>query len=294
MKSQNVFQNINKIKGTKANLKAQKAKLIPQDVEEIYNSKFNNITSKDIENMSPIELLTLNTIDENSVLIATPDFDKDEDCIEYIRSMFVFLKKSDEMIDDLDAATADLDKIIQESNEELSKVLLDSGNSNVVKLIDNSIKRALEKTEDKKEREELLKKQAAFEDSYKLRRLIDLYKKISSDNLKDDAQHNAMEIYNRYVKTNRELGLTFDLTRIKNFEVNYLPEEYHSMNNMFVFICIKYIGKLTKIRGAKQTEDGVFASQLTTNLYLLEDGKLPDEYKEPLIEAVKELLDLIK
>lgn len=294
MKSQNVFQNINKIKGTKNKLKEQKAKLIPQNVEEIYNTKFDKISSKDIEDMTPMEILALNTIDENSVLLDMPNFNKDEECIEYLRSMFVFLKKSDEMIVELDASTEELDKIIQESNKELSEVLLDSGESNVVKLIDTSIKKALAKTTDEKEKAELLKKQAAFEDSYKLTRLINLYKSISSKNLKDDAQHNAMEVYNRYVKTNRELGLTFDLTRIQNFEINHLPEEYHSMNNMFIFACVRYIGKLTKIRGAKQTEDGVFASQLTTNLYLLEEGKLPDEYKEPLISAAKELLDIIR
>lgn len=294
MKSKNIFQNVQKIRGTKAALKAQRTKLIPNEVEDLYDAKFKDITSEDIEKMTALQILDLNIIDENAVLIDTPDFESDEECIEYLRSVFVFLKKSDEMIESLDKSTAELDAIMEESNRELSAALLDMGETNVVCLIDKSIKKAIEKATDPKEIAELTKKQEAFEDSYKLRRLIDLYKRISSDNLKEDAEKHAAEVYKRYVKTNMELGLTFDLTRIKDFEVKYLPEEYHEMNNMFIFTCIKYIGKLTKIRGAKTTEDGVFASQLTTNLYLLEEGKLPDEYKDTLIESVKTLLDIIK
>lgn len=294
MKNQDLFAKLDSIQNTRFQLKSKRMDIMPPSAEEIYNEKTKDLTVQDIENMSAMELLNLNQIDDETVLLGIPDFENIEDSIDYLRSLYVFLKQSDEMIANMDKAMNDLNEILEEGNKELSKIMLENGDKNVVKLIENSLLKSINKAESEVERAKLIRSKSAFDDSFDLTRLINLYKEISSDNIKREAETQGNELYKKYVKTNKELGLTFDLTRIVDFESKYLPEEYHELNNLFVVICIKYISKLTKNRGAVRGEDGLFASQLTTNLYLLEEGNLPDEYKERLLKSVQTLLDVVR
>ena len=92
----------------------------------------------------------------------------------------------------------------------------------------------------------------------------------------------------------RQLELKNDLVYLSNLENKFLPEEYHDRNNLFVFIIMKYISKLSIVKGLDKNNDIVFASQITTNLFLLFKNKLKDEDKELLLTNIKRVLDLFK
>ena len=136
--------------------------------------------------------------------------------------------------------------------------------------------------------------QLAFEDSFKLNRIIDLYKKIGVGNTKIESEKKAGYIYNRYKDKMRQLKLKNDLVYLSNLEEKFLPEEYHDRNNLFVFIIMKYISKLSIVNGLDKNNDIVFASQVTTNLFLLFKNKLKDDDKELLLTNIKRVLDLFK
>ena len=136
--------------------------------------------------------------------------------------------------------------------------------------------------------------QLAFEDSFKLNRIFDLYKRIDVGNTKIESEKKAGYIYNRYKDKMRQLELKNDLIYLSNLENKFLPEEYHDRNNLFVFIIMKYISKLSIVKGLDKNNDIVFASQITTNLFLLFKNKLKDEDKELLLTNIKRVLDLFK
>jgi hypothetical protein len=46
--------------------------------------------------------------------------------------------------------------------------------------------------------------------------------------------------------------------------------------------------------GHYSSDTAFFVSQLTTNLFLLHLGSLPEEYKETLLTNIKEFLDIVR
>ena len=102
-----------------------------------------------------------------------------------------------------------------------------------------------------------------------------------------------MDIYQQYLKVQQKLGSQYDLIQVADLEVRFLPEEYHEMNNLFIIACIKYISKSMK-GGEYSSDTAFFISQLTTNLFMLHLGKLPDKYKSVLLENIQEFLDILR
>jgi hypothetical protein len=124
--------------------------------------------------------------------------------------------------------------------------------------------------------------------------MIELYKTLDPENLKEDAKsERSMTIYHNYLKVQQKLGSRYDLIKVNDLEVRFLPEEYHELNNLFIIATIKYISKLMK-DGYYSSDDAFFVSQLTTNLFMLHLGTLPEEYKTRLLKSIKEFLNILK
>lgn len=275
-------------------------KEIESNVKEIINNntlteldkKLASVTKEEIKNMSFPELMEFTHVD-NECIIKLPDFGIDrtkEEVEEYLKYTLIFLIESGEAMEELEKRMLELDKIVKTETAKLSSTL----DEDVVAIVRDTLKKAMDEETNPERIEKHKASYEAFEDSFTLNRIKELYKTIGFDNIQREAKTLANEIYNKYVKTRKELGLSYDIVYSDDLELKYLPEKYHKYNNLFVFIVMKYISKLTKVRGVKKTTDGVFASQLSTNLYLLSRDSLKENEKELFLKSIKELYDMIE
>lgn len=287
---------MNNLKKTKENIDIGRKKYLTDDeFEKILHDKLQTLT-KDISDMSLEELREFNKIDDENTLIEEPNMD-DDTLKEYMQGVFEYMKSSDNFNTEIDELLKEYDHIQEEMNRIVEESIEEQAQGDVIKYLRDTITKLLNIAKENNNKESITKfetMQLAFEDSFKLNRIFDLYKRIGVGNTKIESEKKAGYIYNKYKDKMRQLELKNDLVYLSNLENKFLPEEYHDRNNLFVFIIMKYISKLSIVKGLDKNNDIVFASQITTNLFLLFKNKLKDEDKELLLTNIKRVLDLFK
>lgn len=287
---------INNIKKTKENIDIGRKKYLTDDeFEKILHDKLQNLT-KNISDMSLEELREFNKIDDENTLIEEPNMD-DDTLKEYMQGVFEYMKSSDHFNTEVEGLLKEYDHIQEEMDRIVEESIEEQAQGDVIKYLRDTITKLLNIAKENNNKDSITKfetMQLAFEDSFKLNRIFDLYKRIGVGNTKIESEKKAGYIYNRYKDKMRQLELKNDLVYLSNLENKFLPEEYHDRNNLFVFIIMKYISKLSIVKGLDKNNDIVFASQITTNLFLLFKNKLKDEDKELLLTNIKRVLDLFK
>lgn len=294
--------NVSKLESSKHKvdmLKQHQQELL-QDNEAAFAAIVNTLSVEMIDNMSDEGILELNNYDKNKWFIEEPEFETREELVEYIRAVIRFLVQAYEFTQEMDAMV----KEVEELSNDVTKVIkesfgLDSSDESItsVEVIKKAIEDALQEAKsagDMAKYNSILQSKVTFEETFTLERMKELYKRLDPENLKEDAtSERSMTIYRNYLKVQQKLGSRYDLIKVNDLEVRFLPEEYHELNNLFIIATIKYISKLMK-DGYYSSDDAFFVSQLTTNLFMLHLGTLPDEYKEVLLNNIKEFLDIIK
>ena len=287
---------MNNLKKTKETIDSGRKKyLTDEEFEKILHEKLQTLT-KDISNMSLEELRAFNKIDDEHTLIEEPNMD-DDTLKEYMQGVFEYMKSSDKFNTEIDDLVKEYDHIQEEMDRIVEETIEEQAKGDVINYLRETINKLLNIAKDNNNIESITKFetiQLAFEDSFKLNRIVDLYTKIGVGNTKIESEKKAGYIYNRYKDKMRQLKLKNDLVYLSNLEEKFLPEEYHDRNNLFVFIIMKYISKLSIVNGLDKNNDIVFASQITTNLFLLFKNKLKDDDKELLLANIKRVLDLFK
>lgn len=287
---------VNNLKKTKENIDIGRKKYLTDDeFEKILHDKLQTLT-KNISDMSLEELREFNKIDDENTLIEEPNMD-DDTLKEYMQGVFEYMKSSDNFNTEIDGLLKEYDHIQEEMNRIVEESIEEQAQGDVIKYLRDTINKLLNIAKENNNKESITKfetMQLAFDDSFKLNRIFDLYKRIGVGNTKIESEKKAGYIYNRYKDKMRQLELKNDLVYLSNLENRFLPEEYHDRNNLFVFIIMKYISKLSIVKGLDKNNDIVFASQITTNLFLLFKNKLKDEDKELLLTNIKRVLDLFK
>lgn len=287
---------MNNLKKTKENIDIGRKKYLTDDeFEKILHDKLQTLT-KNISDMSLEELREFNKIDDENTLIEEPNMD-DDTLKEYMQGIFEYMKSSDNFNTEIDELLKEYNHIQDEMNRIVEESIEEQAQGDVIKYLRDTINKLLNIAEENDNKESITKfetMQLAFDDSFKLNRIFDLYKRIGVGNTKIESEKKAGYIYNRYKDKMRQLELKNDLIYLSNLENKFLPEEYHDRNNLFVFIIMKYISKLSIVNGLDKNNDIVFASQITTNLFLLFKNKLKDEDKELLLTNIKRVLDLFK
>lgn len=287
---------MNNLKKTKETIDSGRKKyLTDEEFEKILHDKIQTLT-KDINDMSLEELRTFNKIDDEHTLIEEPNMD-DDTLKEYMQGVFEYMKSSDKFNTEIDDLVKEYDHIQEEMDRIVEETIEEQAKGDVINYLRETINKLLNIAKENDNIESITKfetMQLAFEDSFKLDRIVDLYTKIGVGNTKIESEKKAGYIYNRYKDKMRQLKLKNDLVYLSNLEEKFLPEEYHDRNNLFVFIIMKYISKLSIVNGLDKNNDIVFASQITTNLFLLFKNKLKDDDKELLLANIKRVLDLFK
>lgn len=287
---------MNNLKKTKETIDSGRKKyLTDEEFEKILHEKLQTLT-KDINDMSLEELRVFNKIDDEHTLIEEPNMD-DDTLKEYMQGVFEYMKSSDKFNTEIDDLVKEYDHIQEEMDRIVEETIEEQAKGDVINYLRDTINKLLNIAKENNNIESITKfetMQLAFEDSFKLNRIVDLYTKIGVGNTKIESEKKAGYIYNRYKDKMRQLKLKNDLVYLSNLEEKFLPEEYHDRNNLFVFIIMKYISKLSIVNGLDKNNDIVFASQITTNLFLLFKNKLKDDDKELLLANIKRVLDLFK
>lgn len=268
-----------------------------QDDEDAFAAIVNTLSVKQIEEMSAEELLAFNNYEENKWYIGEPDFETQEELVEYVRSVMVYLVQSYEFSVEMDERMKELEELTEAANKDIRSIYGLSEDTSSVDVIKTAIEKGLADAEvngDISAYNKILTSKCTFEETFTLDRIKNLYKNLNPENLKQDAQSDrSVTIYKNYTKVQQRLGSSYDLIQVKDLETRFLPEEYHHLNNLFIIAIIKYISKSMK-EGYYSSDTAFFVSQLTTNLFMLHLNKLPENYKEILLTNIKEFLDIVK
>lgn len=284
----------------KLNKLRESQKELLQEDEDAFAAVVPTLSVKQIEEMSDDELLAFNNYEEDKYYIGEPDFETKEDLVEYIRSVMVYLVQSYEFSIEMDNSIKEINDLTKETNDAIKEFYgFDKLDPNVssIDIIEKAISDGLSKAEeagDISKYSSILQSQETFNETFTLDRIKNLYKTLDPENLKKDAQSDrSVTIYKNYTKVQQKLGSQYDLVQVSDLEKRFLPEEYHSLNNLFIIAVIKYISKSMK-DGRYSSDTAFFVSQLTTNLFLLHLGKMPKDKEEILLANIKEFLDMVR
>lgn len=268
-----------------------------QDNEDAFAEAVKELSVEKIDNMTDEEILEFNNYGEGLYYVEEPEFETKEDLVEYVRSIIRFLVQTYEFTVEMDNKLEELNQLTEETNQIIRDAFGLDENVSSIEVIEKAIENGLNKAldlNDKEKYESILKSKETFKETFTLDRLKNLYKTLDPENLKEDAKSSrSLDIYQQYLKVQQKLGSQYDLIQVTDLEVRFLPEEYHDMNNLFIIACIKYISKCMK-DGYYSSDTAFFVSQLTTNLFMLHLNKLPDEYKDLLLENIQEFLDILR
>lgn len=268
-----------------------------QDNEDAFAEAVKDLSVEKIDNMTDEEILEFNNYGEGLYYVEEPEFETNEELVEYVRSIIRFLVQTYEFTVEMDNKLEELDQLTEETNQIIRDAFGLDENVSSIEVIEKAIENGLNKAldlNDKEKYESILKSKETFKETFTLDRLKNLYKTLDPENLKEDAKSSrSLTIYKQYLKVQQKLGSQYDLIQVTDLEVRFLPEEYHDMNNLFIIACIKYISKCMK-DGYYSSDTAFFVSQLTTNLFMLHLNKLPDEYKDLLLENIQEFLDILR
>lgn len=267
-----------------------------QDNEDEFEKVVKDLTVKQIEDMSDDEILSFNNYAEGYYYINEPEFETKEELADYVRSIIKFLVQTYEFTVDLENRIKEYNELNEETDRMLKEAFGIKEDGSSINVIENAIEKGLAKAKESGDEEsynKILQSKNTFNETFTLKRLKELYEGLDADNLKEDAKSDrSISIYKKYLKVQQKLGLRYDLTQVSDLEVRFLPEEYHELNNLFIFTIIKYISKI--LDGNYTSDSLFFISQLATNLFLLHQDKLPTDYKEVLLFNIREFLDMIK
>ena len=268
-----------------------------QDNEEAFQKVVNILSVEKIDKMTDDEILEFNNYEEGKYYIEQPEFESKDDLVDYVRSIIRFLVQTYEFTLEMEEKVKELDEMTNETNKLVREAFGLDENVSSIEVIEKAIEDGLNQAldlNDKEKYESILQSKNTFKETFTLDRLKKLYLTIGSANLKEDAKSSrSLDIYQQYLKVQQKLGSQYDLIQVADLEVRFLPEEYHEMNNLFIIACIKYISKSMK-GGEYSSDTAFFISQLTTNLFMLHLGKLPDKYKSVLLENIQEFLDILR
>ena len=298
-KSNTVMKNLN-MKNKLVEVQRQKNAIIEQrnsvfNGEEnadvvMANLKANNITIENINQLSNEEVDKILVVDGEPLEL--PEEHKGVDEYELKIALLKFILEAENTVTEMDKAEDEIDAILAESEAEFNKILEENGGS-IIEVTRNEIIEQREKIKgnDKLEaRHDVML--AAFDDSFTLNRVIKIYQELNKENTLRDMENNFQGVYKQYVSTCKKLGVKFNIAKYGGFEKRFLGEEYHRFENLFVFVLMRYISKRNINSNSTKYDDGIFISQLATNLYLLFTDQLEDKYKDKLITAAIRILDL--
>lgn len=287
---------LNQAKVKLSKLREQQSKYL-ENSEDDFAKIVKDLTIPQIEKMTNEEVIEFNRYEDGKKYLEEPEFDTIDELGYYLKSIFIFLVKTYEFGVEMDDKMQELDDLTEETNKVIKEAFGLDSQANPVDVVANAIDKGLEKALELKDEEmydRILKSKKTFKEAFTLDRMKELYKTLDPENLKADAKSTrSVDIYKKYLVVQQNFGSRYDLSKVHDLELRFLPEEYHEMNNLFIFACMKYISKLLDSR-RYDSDMALFVSQLSSNLFMLHTGILLEEHKTLLLDNIKEFLDMLR
>ncbi len=257
-----------------------------ENVNEIL-SKLEKIEIEDIVHLTDEKIDEILTV--QGEVMNLPEQHRGEDEYLFKKDLILYLLQAEAMTKELDNAEDELNKAILENEEEVKAILAQHEGSMISAIRDEIVSKEPLATNDKLKQTHtgILN---AFDDSFELNRIFDIYSTLKVENTINDFKKNFKEVYNQYTSVNKRLNIAFDLVKFGGLEKKFLDEKYQAYPNLFIFIVMKYMAK--RNGNLSRHTDGVFCSQLCTNLYLLFTDTLEEQYKTQLLSNITRILDL--
>lgn len=207
-----------------------------------------------------------------------------------------FLKYLIDQRESMKSINSDYDSLLATILEETTRLKGLLGESDISEiLISNLIKQKqiMELTE-VPEKEALLyameSKIDILKDAVTFNSVYELFTRVNPKNTLDDFKNVSRRngIIKSYTNTLKHLGMKSTLIGFNNLEKEFLPEEYHDKNNLFIFVLMKYISKSPR----NKSELGLIISQQAVLMQALFTDTIKEEKKERVLNDIKKVLDL--
>ena len=301
LKSKKVMGAINlrtqkrKVENTKAVLEEKKSSLF-DDVENssIIEEKLGSYTEEQVGKMTKEELYELDKfIVDNGLVISLPEgLEGSVSDEEYKRDMYKFLVATINAEKEIDRCLEEFDIELANMDEEIKQIMSEYDNSLVNIMRDEIKNNPAFKNNPKFEAycNQILK---SFDNALDLEPVIKQCSQLKNpDNTINDLKRNFESIYKQYQRALDKLNVKHDLSQFGGFERIVLDEKYHGHENLLVFILMKFIAKRAGSLTFKKEIDGVFASQICTNIYLAMNDEMDKEHRDIFVNSCERLLDI--
>lgn len=247
-------------------------------------------SKEDIMNFSLEQLQEVeNKMREAGFGLSQPEgLDVPED--EYLRDLISYLKDMIESEEQLVKLINKFDTDITRLNEEVETVMKDYSHS-IIKLMREEIANN-PKFKDSKLNDLYTNIMTTFDSTFSLEPVLDIAKQLDVRNTINDYKFNKAGVYKQYLSALKRLNVKHDIAQFSDVQKMVTDKKYEGYDDFLIFILMKYIAKRNKSVDFSKKIDGVFASQLCTNLYLLASDVDDEVIQHTFKDSCKKLLEI--
>lgn len=261
-------------------------------IEELLDKRINEFNSlEEISALTDEKIREIFTDEDGEEIDVALDFKTEKEKIAFKRDYIGLIWSSNKSIKEIDASLKEYKTALAETKEEMDKIMENFTHGTNVYY--ERIKNDYEHETDPVRKAGLKEMLNSFEVFPVLEALLDKLKSLprpsnSFNDYKNLERHR--KLYIKYRDISVKLNLKSDLAKYGNFEEKFLPEEYHTNPNLFIFLIIKTFCYLPKHR--KEVE-GLFIAQFVIILHDLFNDNISEYKKEQIINISKEFIDIV-
>lgn len=211
---------------------------------------------------------------------------------EYLKDMMKYFKNNFEFEDKMESMINSFESDIEKLNNEVDNVMKEYSNS-VITLMREEISKN-PKFKDTKAGKLYDGIMASFDNSYTLDTVKEVAHKINVKNTVNDYDRPSIResVHAQYKSIMKRLNIQHDMQTLFKDVQSKVTNKYDDRPDFLIFILMKYLAKRGNSVTFSKANDGVFAAQLVTNLYLLKNDDQDEIIQGKFKQSCEELLDL--
>lgn len=283
----NTMEQMNSIKHLREEINSKRIGALGEEDVVRLEDRIKYLVPSQLKEFTDEAIDQIYTFEDGVVEFDVP-FNDEKRKSEFKRDFLIYLVESNHASLEIDKHIDSLEKTLEESQEEIKELL--SQYENLSDYMRTQLVHELDNATTPERKDKVTGMIVAFDDATTLHRVVAQYQQFGTKTTVSDFFHRSKDVYNRYLTVLKKIDFKTDLTRFDNLETKFLPERYHTLNNIFVFSIIKMISHK---KAATRENEGTFLTQLSVNLkYLYSDSFSKPEQKELFIESITKVLDL--
>jgi hypothetical protein len=247
-------------------------------------------TEADLKGMNLEQLLVIREEMEQLGFTMNRPAGSDMSDEEYLKDMMIYFRSMIESENKLNEMIDKFDEEILKINDELEGIMQDYGNS-VIHLMREEITNN-SKFKETKMGELYESIMQSFDASFDLQPVLNVARELNPANTVEDYKRNKEKVYKQYLSVIKRLNVKHNLNQFNNVQALVTDKKYEGFEDFLIFVLMKFIAKRGQSLDFSKKIDGVFASQLCTNMYLLSSNADDEVIQGKFKDACKELLEI--